>query len=658
MSATLMQAPDQPAAEIIQEFLSDDGELSRCLSGFSPRAQQIEMAQAIARVIQNRSQLISEAGTGTGKTFAYLVPALLSGKRVIISTGTKNLQDQLFFKDLPVVRQALGVARKVALLKGRANYLCQYRMKQAEDDPGIFTAKEQVHHFQSVLSWAEQTTRGDIAELSDVPEDSMVWQWVTSTNDNCLGQDCDYYDDCFVLQARKKAQAADIVVINHHLFCADLSLKEEGFGDLLPLADCLMLDEAHQLPEVAANFFGSSISARQLNELANDSITEFHKEAGDMSGIKEYADKLEKSVKDFRLALGESVRRAAWHEVENNEEVIEAMSQLRAALIEMSGVLKEAAVRSKELEACWERSRLMLAKFAQVNDASIDDVVRWFETYKTSFRINMTPLDISAMFQSQMEKMQAAWVFTSATLAVDDDFSHYAQAMGIEDAEFVCWDSPFNYSRQALLYSPEGMPDPNQQDYTLSLLEKALPVLEASQGRAFMLFTSYRAMNEAALWLQDNISFSLLVQGQAPKVELINQFKRDGHSVLLGTSSFWEGVDVRGEALSCVIIDKLPFGSPGDPVNQARIESMKKKGGNPFFDFQLPNAVISLKQGVGRLIRDMSDRGVLMLCDPRLHSKSYGKTFLKSLPQMRRTRRIVDVEQFFDDSQPDEIALP
>jgi len=643
--------------EDIADYLGQDGALAKQISGFAPRTQQIEMAEQIDRVMATRDCLISEAGTGIGKTFAYLVPALLSDQRVVISTGTKNLQDQLYFKDLPIVRKSIAKACKTALLKGRANYLCLYRQHLLQEDPGAFTSKKQIHQFQLIRAWTERTERGDISELSEVPEDSAIWLGVTSTADNCLGVECPSYEHCFVVLARRQAQAADIVVINHHLFCADLTLKEEGFGELLPSADCFILDEAHQLPDIASNFFGFSLSARQLSELTQDAIAEYHKEAGDMRGIKDAADHLETAVKALRLAFGEAGRRAAWIEIENDESVNTALTTLTIALQAIDQILAEAAVRSKGLDSCWQRSKEMLARLSFIKDNEQDQFVRWFETYRTSFRINLTPLDISETFQSHMRNMQASWIFTSATLAVNEDFGHFARQVGVDTACLHRWDSPFDYSRQALLYIPTDMPNPSDPQYTESVLEKALPVLAASGGRAFMLFTSHRALQYAAQWLEGRIDYPLLVQGELSKIELINQFKLKGNAVLLGTGSFWEGVDVRGEALSCVIIDKLPFGSPGDPVMQARLASLKKQGGNPFWDFQIPNAVISLKQGVGRLIRDVNDRGVLMLCDPRLYSKSYGKTFLQSLPRMRRTRHLEDIDGFFNLDTADTIYL-
>jgi ATP-dependent DNA helicase DinG len=628
------------------ELLGPDGPFTRHVDGFAPRIQQQEMAEAIAQALEEYEVLISEAGTGTGKTFAYLVPALLSGKKVIISTGTKNLQDQLFHRDLPIVRDALGVPVTTALLKGRANYLCLHRLETAESE-GRFRTREQARELVPIRSWAGLTRSGDIAELTNIAEDSPTWAQVTSTTDNCLGQECPSYTDCHVLKARRAAQEADVLVINHHLLFADMALRDEGFGELLPGANALILDEAHQLPEIASNFFGTSLSSRQLIDLAQDTMAEQIKEAADMGQLALASERVEKAARDLRLALGLDNRRGAWSEVASDSGVSNAAQTLQERLEEMSSLLETAAVRGKGLENCWKRTVELTARLVSLTATAPDNHIHWFETYTRTFTLNLTPIDIADTFQSHMRGHKCAWIFTSATLAVDDSFEHFARRLGLQDALEHRWSSPFDFARLALFYVPTDMPEPAAKDYTACVVEAALPVLEASMGRAFMLFTSHRALQEAAELLKDRIEFPLLIQGSMPRRELLERFRALGNAVLLGTSSFWEGVDVRGAALSCVIIDKLPFASPGDPVLQARLEAMRKQGGNPFMDFQLPHAVISLKQGVGRLIRDVEDRGVLMLCDPRLLSKSYGRIFLDSLPPMTRTRKLEKVQRFF-----------
>jgi ATP-dependent DNA helicase DinG len=629
------------------ELLGPKGPLARQVPGFAPRPQQQAMAAAVAAILEDGGILIVEAGTGTGKTFAYLAPVLRSGARVIISTGTRHLQDQLYHQDLPVVRRALKIPVRVALLKGRGNYLCLYRL-QATEQEGRLPAREQVAELRRVHRWAGRTRRGDIAEISDVPESSPLWPRVTSTVDNCLGQDCPNFNDCFFVKARREALAADVLVINHHLFCADLALKETGFAELLPGAEAVILDEAHQLPEIATHFFGRSLSGRQLSELARDTIVEQARDAADFPELRQRAEALEPAALALRQALGAAERRALWREVADRPAVREAIGQATEALERLREALKEAAQRGKGLENCARRAEDLTQRLAAVTgEENSPDSARWFETYGRGFTLKLTPLDIAPTFRARLAAQPGAWIFTSATLAVGEGFEHFATRLGLEDYAALRLDSPFDFARHTLLYHPPGLPDPAAPGYTMALLDAALPVLEASRGRAFLLFTSYRALREAEERLAGRLDYPLLVQGAAPKAVLLREFRASGNAVLLGTASFWEGVDVRGEALSCVIIDRLPFAAPGDPVLQSRIESLRQRGDDPFLQYQLPQAVIALKQGVGRLIRDVTDRGVLMLCDPRLLSKFYGRVFLDSLPPMPRTRKLERVQAFF-----------
>ena len=635
----------------IAELLGDNGPLASSIPGFSAREEQQCMAEAAAEAIAGQETLIVEAGTGTGKTFAYLMPALRSGKKIIISTGTRHLQDQLFCKDLPVVRDALKLPAHIALLKGRTNYLCWHRMGSAATDGRKFS-RQQLHELEEVRAWAERTKSGDIAELGSVSEGSAVWPRVTSTTENCLGQECEYFQECFVIKARRKAMEADIVVINHHLLFADMVLREEGFGELLPGADAFIIDEAHQLPEVASVFFGTTLSSYQLRDLARDVRLEHLREAGDMQDLPETAQQLDGLVHRLRLALGNRDRRASWSEVSGNKELQVLLDELSECLEHLTGWLAQAAERGKGLENCYQRAAVLKGRLTLLLEHASGEYIHWFETSRTSFRINLTPLDIAPVFRNCMDNLSSAWVFTSATLAVGESFSHFSMQLGLGDARMLKLDSPFDYQRNALLYMPDDMPEPNERRYTDAVVACAREVLMASEGRAFLLFTSHSALQAAAAQLEGSIDYPLLVQGSAPRQELLERFRHLGNAVLLGTSSFWEGVDVRGEALSCVIIDKLPFGSPGDPVLQARIEALRNQGLNPFMEHQLPSAVISLKQGIGRLIRDKNDRGVLVLCDPRLRTKSYGKIFLKSLPAMPRTNSPDAVHEFFADIEP------
>ncbi|MGD2118216.1 MAG: ATP-dependent DNA helicase [Chromatiales bacterium] len=633
----------------IAEYLGPDGLLAQQVEGFSYRPQQAEMAEAVADVINAGGALICEAGTGTGKTFAYLLPVLLSGKKAIISTGTKNLQDQLFHRDLPSIRELLDTPVKVALLKGRANYLCTHRMDNALVDTRGHS-KDNSEHLAQIRQWSTQTRRGDIAELAAIPEDASVWPLVTSTADNCLGQECPGYQSCFLVEARRAAQEADVVVINHHLLCADFALRDDGFGELLPACDCFVIDEAHQLPEVASNFFGTAVSGRQLLDLSRDIDTEYHRDIGDLPKILTQSGKLSKAVRDLRLLFGAEPRRGGWQEVAADERLQRGIAEIRRQLDDLKSLLNSIRGRSKGIDSCLERCDKLAVQLLQIcENQQQDNDIRWYETFRQSFRFNLTPLEINDVFAARMLAHPASWVFTSATLSVNGNFSHFQQQLGVSDAITRQWDSPFDYQQQALWFVPRGLPEPNARDYNKEVARLSIEILEASQGRAFLLYTSYRAMHEAAEILEEEIDFPLLIQGTAPKNELLQRFRELGNAVLMGTASFWEGVDVRGEALSCVIIDKLPFASPGDPVLQARIDALRKKGGNPFMEFQVPQAAIALKQGAGRLIRDVDDRGVLVVCDPRLlsRSKPYGKIFLNSMPDFARTRDLEDVQRFF-----------
>ena len=627
-------------------LLGADGPFARLLEGFAPRPQQQAMAAAVAEALEAGGVLVSEAGTGTGKTFAYLVPALLSGRKVVVSTGTRHLQDQLFHRDLPLVRSALDVPVRTALLKGRANYLCRYRLQQ-HLAAGRFRSREQAAEATAIRDWAGRTRSGDVAELTGIAEESRIWPLVTSTADNCLGQECPDYGDCFLVRARRQAQSVDLLVVNHHLLFADMALRDGGFGELLPEAEAWIVDEAHQVPEIAGRFFGDTLSAHQLLGLARDSVAAQLTEAPDSTALRDLAAGVEKAVADLRLAFGEGERRTAWAALFGRGAATDALDGLHHALDALRVALEGEAGRGKGLESCARRAGDGAALLAQL-DEERDGAVRWVQTYTRGFVLNRTPLDIAEPMQQQMQRYPGAWVFTSATLAVGDAFDHYTRGLGLEHATTRRWDSPFDFARQALLYVPRGLPEPRDPAYGERMLAAVRPLLEASGGRAFLLFTSHRALRDAAARLDGALDYPLLVQGDAPRAELLERFRELGNAVLLGTSSFWEGVDVRGEALSLVVIDKLPFASPDDPVLQARIDALRAAGGNPFFDHQVPHAVIALKQGVGRLIRDVGDRGVLALCDPRLFGKGYGRRFLSSLPPMPVTRELAEAVAFFD----------
>jgi ATP-dependent DNA helicase DinG len=653
----------------VERFFSEQSPLAAEVASFRPRAQQREMALAVAEAIRDNAILVVEAGTGTGKTFAYLVPALLNGGKVIISTGTKNLQDQLFQKDLPMVRDALKAPVSVALLKGRANYVCHYHLERAQSD-GLFKTREDIKHLGKIKQYAKVSDSGDKSGLADVPENAPIWMQVTSTRDNCLGQECPQHKDCFVLKARSDAMKADIVVVNHHLFFADVMLRDEGVAELLPTCNTVIFDEAHQLPETASLFFGESLSTTLLLDLATDTRLEAAVAAKDFAPLPKAADELDKAARDLRLVFKKEGRMPA-AATENFKEFAPALKTLSEKLAQLSGLLEKQAERSEGLENCWQRAQGLSQQLKQWMDSPLspspspaggaglgergEEVVRWLEVFHHSLQLNTTPLSIAEIFEKQIGGSARAWIFTSATLAVKQNFSHYQGEMGLLKAKTACWDSPFNYAEQALLYVPQNLPEPNSEGYTEVVVQAALPLIGASKGRAFFLFTSLRAMQRAhdllvAEFDRRGWSYPLLLQGEGSRSELLTRFRSLGNAVLLGSQSFWEGVDVRGEALSLVIIDKLPFAPPDDPVLAARIAQLNKQGRNAFMEYQLPRTIITLKQGAGRLIRDETDRGVLMICDPRIITKHYGKRIWQSLPPMKRTRDEAVAVEFFNET--------
>ena len=644
----------------IDAIFSADGKLATAVANFRPRQSQTDMARAIAQAITEPSTLLAEAGTGTGKTFAYLVPALLWGGKVIISTGTKNLQDQLFLRDIPVVRKALNAPVTVALLKGRANYLCHFHLDRTLQN-GRLTAREDVGYLRDISRFMKTTTTGDKAELAKIPENALIWNLVTSTRDNCLGAECASYQDCFVMKARKEAQQADVVVVNHHLFFADVALKDTGVAELLPTANTVIFDEAHQLPDTATLFFGESISTSQVLELCRDVLAEGLTHARDGADWGKVVTGVEKAARDLRLTFPVEVTRLAVNQLAASSEFFPALAHLRAMLQQMITTLASQAERAETIEQCRVRAVEMESHYASWSAAanqttkSNDDAesanVLWIEAFSSSLQLHQTPLSIAPIFSKQREGTPRAWIFTSATLAVKNDFSHYSNQLGLSEEVSMSWPSPFDYANQALLYVPTDLPVPNSPGYIDAVIDAALPVIEAAGGRAFLLCTTLRAVKRAAERLTEEFKkrgwdWPLLVQGELGRTELLDRFRSAGNAVLIGSQSFWEGVDVRGDALSVVIIDKLPFAPPDDPVLAARIAEMEKRGMNGFMHHQLPEAIITLKQGAGRLIRDETDRGVLMICDPRLISKPYGKRIWQSLPPFARSRELGSVISF------------
>ncbi|HCM1319720.1 TPA: ATP-dependent DNA helicase [Vibrio parahaemolyticus] len=632
---------------MIAKTFSADGALGKAIPGFQARQPQIDMAEAVSSAIKEQSQLVVEAGTGTGKTFAYLVPALLSGKKVIISTGSKNLQEQLYHRDLPLMVNALGFYGQVALLKGRSNYLCLDRLSRQmveshtnESDPTLLT------QLVKVRSWSSETKTGDLGDCEDLPEDSMIIPTITSTNDNCLGKECPSYTDCFVLKARKRAMDSDIVVVNHHLFLADLAIKETGFGELIPEADVFIFDEAHQLPDIASEYFGQSVSSRQIHDLAKDIEIAYRTEAKDMRQLQKVGDKLLQSAMDMRIVLGEPGFRGNWREAMQSESIKRELVRLTDSLDLAIDVLKLALGRSQLLDTAFERANLIKGRIDRVCDVDITGYSYWYDTSPRHFTLHITPLSVADKFHEQIEIKQGAWIFTSATLAVSGDFKHFTDRLGLKPKQQFSLPSPFDYEKQARLCVPRYLPEPNSPGLADKLVRMLAPVIEENDGRCFFLCTSHSMMRELGEKFREVLDLPVLMQGEMSKQKTLAEFMELGNALLVATGAFWEGIDVRGDALSCVIIDKLPFTAPDDPLLKARIEDCRLRGGEPFAEVQIPDAVITLKQGVGRLIRDQKDHGALIICDNRLVTRDYGGTFLGSLPPIPRTRDLERIKAF------------
>jgi ATP-dependent DNA helicase DinG len=703
----------------LDEIFAENGLLARQIDGYRSRASQIEMSRAVAAAMEasgrampepamfeaqkrparrlqgagtdaaaeaaegaeaggldgSENTLIVEAGTGTGKTYAYLVPAMLWGGKVIVSTGTKHLQDQLFQRDIPTVRDALAVPVSVAMLKGRANYLCHYYLQRTADN-GRLPSRQETSYLQDIVRFAKITRTGDKAELASVPETAAVWSMVTSTRENCLGQECPHYKDCFVMQARREAQQADIVVVNHHLFFADIMLRDTGMAELLPTANTIIFDEAHQLPETATLFFGETLSTTQFLELARDSVAEGLGHARETVDWVKLGATLERAARDVRLAFKEDTVRLSIGQLPDDHPLFPALETLETELDALASALAGQAERAESIGACLRRARELQGVLAgwttpptqtereaadaasadgKTERADPNEKVRWIEVFSHTVQLHETPLSVAPIFAKQRAGVPRAWIFTSATLSVRGDFTHYAAQMGLNAKRSMTLPSPFDYPTQGLLYVPRNLPQPSSPMFTDAVFDAALPAIEASGGGVFMLCTTLRAVDRISAKLRDTIEargwdYPLLVQGDASRTELLERFRSYGNAILVGSQSFWEGVDVRGDALSLVVIDKLPFAPPDDPVLSARLDALTKKGLSPFAVHQLPQAVITLKQGAGRLIRAETDRGVLMICDTRLVDKPYGRRIWQSLPPFKRTREIEVVREFFEEN--------
>ena len=661
----------------LSELFGPGGPLQSALPDFKSRWQQLRMAERVATALEHRETIVVEAGTGTGKTFAYLVPALLCGARVLISTGTRTLQDQLFSKDLPLVAAALGRPARIALLKGRTNYLCRYRLNRlgsageqlswdidtpaAEDDPDTgsntagatqTTPKPARNNpmLARIQRWSLTTRRGDLAEVRGLSDSHPLWPQVTSTRDNCLGNKCSEFSRCHVAIARREALDADMVIVNHHLLLADLALKEDGFGDILGSADAVILDEAHQIPDLATEFFGANVSSRRIEHLLKEAHTEIAAQLARVSADSAAADAVRevatatRRVEQTTAQLSASLpgRPGRFQLSEASAGVTSSVDELARALQILQNQLTNLGDDSP-LAQLSEKAGDLVQSLDRIAD--IDDLegVRAVEVTPRGFALSLMPFDISARFLSMIQGRRCGWIFTSATLSVGEDFTHFTGRLGLTDSPTLKIDSPFNYELQSLLYLPTGLPEPASYGYVAKVIETAVPLIEASGGGAFVLFTSHRALSQGAtvlrgLWPAAASPYRLFVQGEAPRERLLKEFREDGNGVLLGTASFWEGVDVKGEALRLVIIEKLPFASPDDPLVRARIDHLQATGGNAFRDYQLPEAALALKQGVGRLIRSEEDYGTVVICDPRMMGRGYGKVLLAALPPMTPTR--------------------
>lgn len=630
-----------------QQVLSDKGRLARAIPGFVARPAQIQLASAIAQAIAEKSTLVAEAGTGTGKTFAYLLPALLNGKKALISTATKTLQDQLIQKDLPLLIRALGISVRIQNLKGRANYLCRYRLVLHAEE-GRFVSPQIAHEILAIREKLPKLLEGERSELPEISEDSPVWPYVSSTVDNCLGTECEDYQNCFLVKARRRAMEAEVVVINHHLFFADSQLKGQGFGELLPGVDLVIFDEAHQLAEIAANFNGQRLGTRQIRDLVDDLLKEWPVLDLANQPLKQLSFQTDKVIDELLLAFKSPEERIAWEEVLRNKAFRSAWSSLLLLIDELLACLNQAGIEfSPGLIRCQKRLD-ELQNLAHSFDQNDKAQIRWIERFKQSLIVHATPFEFADAFKTFLARQQAAYVFTSATLTMAESFDCFIKPLGLTEAKTLSLPSPFDYQQQALLYLPRGLPDPKDSRYYELLLAKALPIIKACGGRCFFLFTSHRALKLVAQLLANNLNYPLLIQGEEAKPILLARFRQLGNAVLLGTATFWEGVDVKGEALSCVIIDKLPFANPSDPVIRGKMAFLKSRGLSGFDELSLPNAVLALKQGVGRLIRDDSDKGVLMIADPRLTARDYGRHIFASLPALTKTRDEQKVLTFID----------
>jgi ATP-dependent DNA helicase DinG len=646
------------------------GPLTRAVSDFEPRHGQARMAAAVARVIERGGVALTEAGTGTGKTLAYLIPAVLSRRRILVSTGTKNLQEQVYLKDVPAVRKALGVPFTATCMKGRANYLCLHRLDEASRDSAS-TAHDM--YLPILREWAARTESGDRAELEDVPEDLPVWNDVSATAETCLGTECPRYDECFVTRMRQRAAESDVVIVNHHLLCADAAVRQSDYGEVIPASHVAIIDEAHQLEDVATQYFGFSVSNYRLEDLARDAERALHRRPGleraDRDGIIKAIERLRERAEEFFVELTFAHRSGDRPRGEERVRVnpgslgvldhpaaqltgaLDLIESTLALLANRDGNATDAggdvADQAEELRTLARRAGDIRTELRFLLRAGDPTYVYFVEFRGRGTFLRASPIDVSGIVRELLIDRMHATVLTSATLTVDGRFDYIRGRLGVEECEELRLPSEFDFARQAILYLPPHMPDPRSPEFVTAAGAQVIEILKRTHGRAFVLFTSYAALRAVQAIAEMALSYPIFVQGSAPRTQLLRQFRETPNAVLLATSSFWQGVDVAGEALSCVIIDKLPFASPGDPVTAARIDAIRARNGEPFEEYQVPLAILALQQGLGRLIRHRRDRGVLAVLDPRLRTKGYGRRFLGSLPPAPVVHDLRAVEGFF-----------
>ena len=649
----------------VGEALADGGALARAMPAFEPRPGQRRMAAAAAQLLEAGGVLLAEAGTGTGKTLAYLVPAILSGQRVLISTGTRNLQDQIFYKDLPALGDALGVEVRATYMKGRGNYLCRHRFEAAyaESKSSLLPGPAR-GHLEQLAEWAAQTETGDRAEVEDLPDDLPIWQDIAATSENCIGTDCPAYQECFVTTMRQRAAESDIVIVNHHLLCADAAVRQGAYGEVIPACDVAVIDEAHQLEDVATQYFGIAVGTRHFEELDRDVHRLVTGEAAaeiEDAPAREILTLLDR-VRDGARLLFATLGPAAFASGDRTRMTSESLApatepghRLGACLEALGAALAAlaASAANADLAALGRRTGELRAQLSFLLAATDAAYVYFLERRARALFLRAAPIDVSSIVRELLLDRMRATVLTSATLTVDASFAYIRGRLGIDDAVELRVPSEFDYAAQSILYLPRHMPTPGRPDFGAAVAREVAGLLQVTRGRAFVLFTSYATLREVRTRLDPGLPYPILVQGSAPRTVLLREFRATPNAVLLATSSFWQGVDVAGEALSCVVIDKIPFAPPGDPLTAARLEQIADQGGNPFADYQVPLAILTLLQGLGRLLRHRTDRGVLALLDPRLRTRGYGHRFLESLPPAPVTHDLAAVDRFFNSGAVD-----